>query len=286
MAPHPGCTPKVVALGALVAALVAPALVRAQDSGPAPEEPVGVTLDWPQSQPTSGPASQPSTVPAITDFQTAPEPPPPRSGPPDVHTLPRGFGLGVYALGYFPVGSWIDHPYAGTIAPSDLDYFGPGGGAALELLIRYKRVNFILARGDVGRLSSTAWEHWTEQHGGGVTVRTLAWGVHTGFGGVLWDFGRSRLEADALLGAIGFHGRETDPRYDVSYPLNFLHPAFSLRVRVAAAFAMVRSLELYGAFEAGFAFPTMTATDGGGPTATLSLALGVRFWGALLRGRR
>ena len=277
--------PRVVALVALVAALAAPIPGRAEAPATAPDEPVGVTLDWGDLQPASAPASQPATIPAITEFQTAPEPPPPRPATPDLHTRPRGFGIGVYGLGYFPVGSWIDHPYAGTIAPKGLDYFGPGGGGALELLIRHRRVNFFL-RGEGGALSSTAWEHWAADHGGSVTVRTQVWGVHVGGGVVLAYLGRSRIESDVLIGALGLRGRETDHRYDLTYPLGFLKPTASLRWRLAAAFAVLRGLELYTAFEAGFTAEDMAAVPGKGPAVLLTLQLGVRLWPALMRGAR
>jgi hypothetical protein len=186
------------------------------------------------------------------------------------------FYLGAGAVATVPVGSWRRHAYAGSIAPSGLDQFGPGGGGRIALGVHWRRLDLALEL-DMSSLDTHEWDDYAGQQGNRVSSRAWCVGLYAMFGGIVATIGPV---AFALRGGVGYaqaFGGERFEDLDLDYSYTFLRPTFSARQSLAVIWAMSTHFDLSLGMDHNIG-TSPVKYDGDAPFWSLTFNLQLRLW--------
>ncbi len=101
--------------------------------------------------------------------------------------------------GYFPVGGWTDHVYAGRSAPDDLDQFGPGLGAVLDLGVQVNNL-LISLRPEFATLATGEWDDYARSKGDNISSEAYIFALHLALGYRLISYGSAHLDLEFGIG--------------------------------------------------------------------------------------
>jgi HEAT repeats len=184
-------------------------------------------------------------------------------------------GCGVVTM--LPVGGWTRHPYAGGLAGEDLDHFGPGAGARVELGFGWPRMMLGLVV-EINSLDTAAWENFTEKNGQQVDSHAYAAALYVQGAVQIVSQGPVRFDLHIATGWAQGFGGEAFADLGLEYDYSFFKPTLSFRQGAAFSWLATPHVDLVLGLDHNIAIGGVDYPGDPRPLWSFTLSVGARFW--------
>ena len=187
------------------------------------------------------------------------------------------FFTGVGVVTMLPVGGWTRHPYAGTLAGGDLDHFGPGAGARVELGLGWPRMMLGLVV-EINSLDTSAWENFTEKNNQQVDSHAYAAALYVQGAVQIVSQGPVRFDLHIATGWAQGFGGEAFADLGLEYDYSFFKPTLSFRQGAAFSWLASPHVDLVLGLDHNIAISGVDYPGDPRPLWSFTLNVGARFW--------
>jgi hypothetical protein len=200
-----------------------------------------------------------------------------------------GWFIGGYAVAFVPVGDWTDHPYAGRTLGSvtyddDLDQFGPGIGAGIELGWKAKGALTLTLQAERTTLATGEWEAEAARHGSNVVSNAAQTQALFFLSVELLGRDPWRMDLRFGIGMMDASGKESLRDPAISYEYDFLRASFAARGGIGGGYRVSPVVDLMLLVDAVWATPGVRYPEHSAAYLGIVTCLGPRFWFSAPRG--